>query len=663
MRWNLPVMLKCSTMRPALLITGLLAGTCLLSTAATALAAVEIGAGSRAAVAVDPSGMAYIAFNGAESPDPALRLCRLPRGATACASLVTLPVAGPGTLFSDTRPFVSVSGGTVRVLSYRFGFTGGGDSARVVLYTSTDSGASFGAGQQVGTLAFDGDATAGPGEGVSLVNTASATHSYQRVATDGGSPSATTRAALSGQYLYGGSVGLAAPDKPVVVFRDDTNAAFTAFVSGPINDGSSWSAPQVIGPSGYERVAGGPAGLFAMLATGGHLEVRKFSGGTFGSPTMIPSSNGSRATSSDLAQDAAGRLQATWSDASGNLFQSSSDDGVTWVTQQLTTFADVRDMRSAGAADHGGVTTWTAGTGSTAKVYATALLPPPTPPPPAGTPPVAAFTISPGLPCTNQTVTFNASASRSFVGSGRLTYLWSIGAVGELQGWRNPEDAFRGETGPVHTQTFGPLRERTGPVEPFNLYQLSGDVVRSGIVYGRHYRVPLVALLYVTDEAGVTTQIDHPLKFGDAGYNPFPPGYRDDPPLGPTPKCPGYRVPLPISIGRGGLVSSGATTSITAGCPPGAPCIGRVTLTAASGARSKARTAANAAKPPLKLATARVALPAGKHSKIALKLTRPGQRLLRKHPRLRVTIRIVATNQSGKSKTTTRTTTLRLRQR
>jgi hypothetical protein len=635
----------------------------LLSAAPAMAAPVDVGAGSDAAVAVDPAGTSYIAYNGLPASNQPLRLCKLPRAATACASTTDLPVAGPGTISSDARPFVSVSGLTVRVLSYRYGFSSG-DFARDVLFTSTDGGATFAPGAQVGNLHPNGDAVAGPGAGISLVNSAAASHSYQRVPTDG-STQATTSAALSSQYLNGGSVALVNPTKPLVVLDDGTNAAFSVFNGGPINDGASWSAPAVIGAASYERLAGGPSGVFAMLATGGHLEVRKFGGTTFGSQTTIPSSDSNSLSASDLVQDAGGRLQALWPDASGNLFQSTSDDGVTWATQKLTTFADVRTMRGAATSDHGGVASWTAGTGGSAKVWATALLPPPQPPPDPGPPrdhpPVASFTITPALPCTHQPVTFDASASMSYVGSGKLTYNWEIGAV-ENQ-FRNPEDRFIGSTGsnPRLTRSFGPFRPMPGPGGlPFIANEKDGDFLYGGdVLFGKHHRVPLIVLLTVVDEDGVASErIDQTLNFGDAGYNPY---HQNGEPPSPKPHCSHLGVPLPVAIGRSGLVANGPKTSVALGCPKANDCVGRVTLsTALASRRPRVRIAAKKSRA-LKLASTRFVIQAGKKRKLALKLSKAGRRLLAKKGKLRVAIKVATTNQVGKTKVSRRTTTLRLR--
>jgi hypothetical protein len=87
---------------------------------ALAAAPLTIGSGHKPGVAVDGAGTAYIAWYGPESKVTSLHFCRLPRGAGACD--VASTIAAPGTTLS--RPFVTVDGTTVRVVSYRYGLTG-----------------------------------------------------------------------------------------------------------------------------------------------------------------------------------------------------------------------------------------------------------------------------------------------------------------------------------------------------------------------------------------------------------------------------------------------------------------------------------------------------------------------------------------------------------
>src|SRR3954466_7661734 len=183
---------------------------------AQAAAPGPVGPGVEPDVEVDAAGTAYIAWIGAEpSGNTTLHFCRLPRGAGACD--VNAPITTPGT--SLTRPFVTVSGATVRVFSYRYGLNGPRFDA-VYMFTSQDGGASFDAGVQVGTVAFY-DAVQGPGNGVSLVENNSAV--FQRVPADGTGP-ATLEAHLADDHPYNPSLAIT-PSAILAVFANGSGGA------------------------------------------------------------------------------------------------------------------------------------------------------------------------------------------------------------------------------------------------------------------------------------------------------------------------------------------------------------------------------------------------------------------------------------------------------
>src|SRR5437764_11500078 len=144
------------------------AAAALVPTASTAaipitkVTPITIGSGYNATVTVDGSGTGHIAYLGNEPGENTLHYCKLPRGATACSVQTTLPTAGSTSL---EHPLVVVNGNTIQVVSYRYGFTTGSFSQDIV-YTSTDGGASFGAGVSVGQNPFY-LAIPGPGNTVS----------------------------------------------------------------------------------------------------------------------------------------------------------------------------------------------------------------------------------------------------------------------------------------------------------------------------------------------------------------------------------------------------------------------------------------------------------------------------------------------------------------
>src|SRR5438067_7234838 len=88
----------------------------------TKVTPITIGAGYNATVTVDGAGTAHIAYLGDEPGENSLHYCRLPRFATGCTVQTTLPTSGSTSL---EHPLVVVSGDTVQVVSYRYGFSSG----------------------------------------------------------------------------------------------------------------------------------------------------------------------------------------------------------------------------------------------------------------------------------------------------------------------------------------------------------------------------------------------------------------------------------------------------------------------------------------------------------------------------------------------------------
>lgn len=367
--WSL-LRLRCVVVLALLLV----ALATLPAAGAQAATPIPIGDGRQPAVAVDGAGTAYIAWIGA-GPDPTpLYFCRLPRGAAACAVATT--IATPGT--SLTRPFVQVDGNVVRVLSYRYGLTGDRFDADF-LFTSTDGGATFDAGLQVGITPFV-DAVRGPGAAISLVTHAvTQGEFYQRVPTDGTS-AGESRALLSTTHLGNGTVALVDPATPLVVFADGaSNAQFRRYSGvGDPNDAANWTPAQDIGYADWPHLAGGPRGVFLLAeATDNSVFVRRFEGTGFGAPVTIPGARGEGAQSY-LAQDPAGRLHMLLPQitaAGSRLLYATSDNGAAWLQ---TTFAFeplANQVRAALAADSRGFAVWENSPGSAARVFALPIGP------------------------------------------------------------------------------------------------------------------------------------------------------------------------------------------------------------------------------------------------------------------------------------------------
>jgi hypothetical protein len=340
----------------ALAIACVVAGL-VLAAPAGAATPLTIGTGHKPGVAVDAAGTAYLAWYGPESNVTSLNFCRLPRGAGACDVRTT--IAAPGTTLS--RPFVTVDGSTVRVVSYRYGLTGARFD-EIWQFTSVDGGATFDAGHAVGIAPFD-EAVRGPGDTVTVATNAESTGlAVQNVPLNGTSAGAA-QAILSADHPYNGTVGLAGPTM-VAVFADASSNAQVRTSAGPLNDAASWTPPIDLGYADYPRLAGGRLGLFLLSGTPQNaLTVRKFDGTTFGAASKI--ADLADDAQAHLTQDPGGRLHAVFArnTATGlELDYATSDNGTSWQSGPLLTqpaaTQGIAALRAATAPDHLGVAAW-----------------------------------------------------------------------------------------------------------------------------------------------------------------------------------------------------------------------------------------------------------------------------------------------------------------
>ena len=323
-----------------------------------------LGGGTRPNLAVNAAGTGYIAWVGPEASATSLRFCRLPRGASACAIKQTIAV--PADTTSGHRPFVTVSGTTVRIVQYRYPLAGP-NLAGLYKFTSTNSGATFSAGVRIGTVAFE-DAVQGPGDTWSGVPADAPEMAFQNVSL--GLGVTTDKAVLSATHLNHASVGLRTATTPLAVFTQNNQAQWRQYDgSGSLNSIANWTPAANVGVATYPRLAGGPTGLFLLAGNGNTgLNVRRFTGSGFGAPVSI---GPGLSPWKHITQDAAGRLHVVYQRDDANplrIIHAASDDGVHWrsgtlVTQRIGTDGGIKDLRVAVAPDHVGFTVWHAGVG------------------------------------------------------------------------------------------------------------------------------------------------------------------------------------------------------------------------------------------------------------------------------------------------------------
>lgn len=340
---------------------------CSAGGAAPTAAPIVLGSGVEPNISIDSAGTAYVVWQGSEtSLSPKLFFCRFPRGASACAPLTEFTPPGD----EAGRPFAVANGSTVQVVQPRL-FAAGTGSQNTYVYTSHDGGTTFDSGVVAGPTSSYSDFAAGPGNAVSSVSSGETSGSYfLRVPLDG--TVATGRALLSSDHAYQGTVALDGANPVAVVLNLNGNGQFRRYSgSGDLNNPASWTPAVDIGTLDTPSLASGPGGLFLIAKNspgGDAIESRKFEGSGFGAPvTIIPNGR-----VDDAVQDGGGTLHAVGRDGKASepaLFYATSNDGVTWSSQDVPFGKVPVAIHAAVAPDHDGFAVGTFAGESTVWIY------------------------------------------------------------------------------------------------------------------------------------------------------------------------------------------------------------------------------------------------------------------------------------------------------
>jgi hypothetical protein len=285
-----------------------------------------IGSGEAPSIAVDAGGTGYVAWND-EPPgqvDEPVALCVIAPGSSSCASKRDVIIDGESG--EAQPPLLSATGhGQVALASGRCCEVGD------VEMLSSDGGATFTSPAVIGDeIYFEG--AIGPAGQVLFVNDTSGVTSQLGAI---GAPADTTAT------LIDPAPGLSTPtgwagNTPVVVGGGTETIAAIYSGSGDPNDGANWRNVRVPGSTFEPSVASGPHGLYLLQDAGseqGRLAVRKFNGHGFGRAHVVVITDLTEGVA--LAEDAAGRLVATWYE-DGKMFASASrDGGVHWSRRRV----------------------------------------------------------------------------------------------------------------------------------------------------------------------------------------------------------------------------------------------------------------------------------------------------------------------------------------
>jgi hypothetical protein len=596
-----------------------------LAPAAARAGTIVLGAGQQPDVAIDSSGTAYVAWN--SSDDTTLYFCRLPRSASSCTP-VTLPVRD----FASARPAVFVTGSTVRVLTNRCCSAG----SQTELFTSSDGGSTFGSPVLIGNVNPSGDAVSGPGNGISSV-TSALINSFYQLAPASGSPLASAQVALSSQYTYHGVIGIAS-GRPVVVFDNLNNLAWTTTNAGDPNQGASWQGPEQIAAGHDPHLANGPGGLFLVSTnSSGNLELREFTGSGWSGPTPVQTGEGPVSGAVDaFAEGPTGGLSIVFRTTSGNptnLDFTGSTDGLHWSWPlPIATDSAIGDLRVAAAPSDGtGLAVWGNGSQVSAARH---------PAPAKPTAPTAAFSISPpGQLCAGHKVYFDASGSEP--GSAPITsYTLEETGPPEAAGHVFLSSLFGQQLG---LGSFSYIQYSDAPSFSdryvysvlFNLNKKAEFVPVAEAVLGT------TVTLTVKNGDGLTDSVTHTLPFR------YPIIQLTSPTNTSAPPCYGLADVTGPPAFRSSVLTLVriSTVDIRFGCTAAALCGGLVRLSTVAGpggvtagvARARQRSGGEV------VGQIRFALTRGHHVTIRIKLNKRGQALARQGRlrRLRVTVTTV----------------------
>jgi hypothetical protein len=291
---------------------------------ATNIGVLDSQAATQGHVIEDASGTAYIAWTrkspsgGAETPE----FCKIARGAK-CAAPLTLPIPGAAAATETATGAFPVfgTGSTVYVVAPRY------VPNDVVLYTSTDGGASFGAGQVI-PMAYSNKSNATEvflSGGEFLVGGYNAGIGFSAFTAAGGLGGFSLSEPGPGG-VAASALGLDSSGNPVEAYYNLNSPPYGIFFTRYTGAGSKteekdWT-PATPVTSGYEpRLAGGAAGLLMVSEDytspsekyASQVDVRKFTGTSFGPPlTLYNDAHAELFDGGAIAQSPAGHVAVVW---------------------------------------------------------------------------------------------------------------------------------------------------------------------------------------------------------------------------------------------------------------------------------------------------------------------------------------------------------------
>lgn len=350
------------------------------------------GTGSDPDVAVAPNGTAFVAYN-VGSPHR-IEVCRLARGTDACAAVTTLSFpSGPAAQEAGEPQVFAVSDSKIVVTGACWQCGAGGATDRLYRFISTDGGATFSAGTEIGRP--DSGSTAFP-DGNSQTDWREDLDGGTLISARSGRVGAYSSAAHTEMVTFAagiqyrpsvarvpgtGRAVAVASDLGVVRFGYSTSALPNPTRAQLVSAGNWFTGLQLSAPgitAQEPSLASGPSGLFVgyQRQLPNQFLVHKFdpATNTFGPAVAIQGDNAldSSLQLPYLFQDPSGRIHGIWrslSEPRRLRYTVSTDGGASYATARtLVSGETVLDPQLAVASDGYGVAAYETVGGTTVRV-------------------------------------------------------------------------------------------------------------------------------------------------------------------------------------------------------------------------------------------------------------------------------------------------------
>jgi hypothetical protein len=253
------------------------------------------------------------------------------RGGTDCNARTELD--GNIANLGPDAPFLLQDGATLRILVPHYA------SDRLVGWTSTDGGTTWGPQQQLYKFANTTDAgepILGPQPGQFTLAGFNPTSSVWAPSLDGSEAEKTERADLPGSGGYDLQVAPTPDGGLVAVGNDLRDTVFWRMAPGADPSvTANWTGPTPVGPGNDTGVAGGPGGTYALGFSPNRIEVRKWTGTAFGAPLLLDAETGYLG---DIVAGPSGGVAAVWranDDLDRLRFALSTDGGTTFDVKTI----------------------------------------------------------------------------------------------------------------------------------------------------------------------------------------------------------------------------------------------------------------------------------------------------------------------------------------